>query len=82
MTTYVFKATVEEEEDGRWSAWIDALPGCATWGYTREEALEALHEGTEIFVESMLDRGLQVPVEEIEGPDGTTVSVTVEAVAA
>ena len=56
MATYVFKAEVYEEDDGRWSAWIDALPGCATWGYTREEALEALEEGAEIFVESMLDQ--------------------------
>ena len=51
MATYVFKATLQEEEDGRWSSWIDALPGCAAWGYTREEAFQALQDGTEIFVE-------------------------------
>ena len=82
MTTYVFKAELEEDDDGRWSAWIDALPGCATWGYTREEALDALQEGTEIFIESMLDRGLPVPSEEIEGAEGPTVTVTITAVTA
>ena len=82
MATYVFKATLQEEEDGRWSAWVDALPGCATWGYTREEALDALHEGTEIFVESMLDRSLPVPIEEIEDFDGPMVTVTVSVVTA
>ncbi len=43
--TYTFKASLQEEDDGRWSAWIDSLPGCAAWGYTRDEALEALQEG-------------------------------------
>ncbi len=78
IMTYVFEATLQKEDDGRWSAQVDALPGCAAWGYTREKALETLHEGVEIFVESMLDRGLQVLVEEIKGADGTTVTVTVD----
>ena len=82
MATYTFKATLQEEEDGRWSAWVDALPGCATWGYTREEALAALYEGTEIFVESMLDRSLPVPIEEIEDFDEPMVTVTVSVVTA
>lgn len=80
MVTYVFKAELEEEEDGRWSSWIDALPGCAAWGYTRDEAWQALQDGVEIFVESMLDRGLPVPVEEIGDADRPTVAVTVLAV--
>ena len=82
MTTYVFKAEVYEEEDGRWSAWIDALPGCATWGYTREEALDALHEGTELYIECMLEHGDPIPDEEVPGADETTVTVTVEQVTA
>ena len=82
MATYVFKATLEEDDDGRWSAWVGVLPGCAVWGYTREEALEALQEGTEVFVESMLDRGLPIPIEEMQAADGPIVTVTVAAVAA
>ena len=75
MATYIFKATLEEEEDGRWSSWIDALPGCAAWGYTREEAWQALQDGTESFVESMLDRNLPIPSEEIRPDDGPLVTV-------
>lgn len=81
MVTYVFKAELEEEEDGRWSSWIDVLPGCAAWGYTRDEALQALQDGTEIFVECMLDRGDSIPAGEGEISDGPTVTVTVETVA-
>jgi len=40
VKSYVFHAELEQEEDGRWSAWIEALLGCATWGHNREEALE------------------------------------------
>ncbi len=29
--TYTFKVSLQEEEDGRWSPWIDSLPGCADW---------------------------------------------------
>ena len=82
MATYVFKATLQEEEDGRWSAWVDALPGCATWGYTREEALEALHEGTELYIECMLEYGDPIPDVEIPSAEETMVTVNVEPVAA
>jgi hypothetical protein len=44
MKTYLFQAEIEQDDDGRWSAWIEALPGCAVWGYTKEEALEALKD--------------------------------------
>ena len=78
--TYTFRATLQEEDDGRWSAWIDVLPGCAAWGYTKEEALAALQDGTQVFVECMLENGQPVPNEEI-GPVGETGEMRV-AVAA
>jgi len=62
-TTYLFQAEAEQEEDGRWSAWIEALPGCATWGYTKEEALEALREAAQAYIEVMVEKGQPVPVE-------------------
>ena len=36
--SFVFAAELEQDEDGRWSSWVDSLPGCAAWGYTEEEA--------------------------------------------
>ena len=59
--TYTFKATLQEEEDGRWSAWIESLPGCATWGYTREDALQCLQEAAELSIECMLEYGDPIP---------------------
>lgn len=75
MATYVFKATLEEEEDGRWSSWIDALPGAAAWGYTREEALEVLQDIAELCVEEMLECGDPIPSEKTESINAPTVVV-------
>lgn len=82
MTTYTFKAEVYEEEDGRWSARVGILPGCATWGYTREEALEALHEGTTLYIECMLDFGDPIPEAGTLEAGDTTVTITVEHITA
>src|SRR5262245_29642061 len=57
MKSYVFHAELEQEEDGRWSAWIDVLPGCATWGYNREEALDALKEAAQAYLEVLVEKG-------------------------
>jgi predicted RNase H-like HicB family nuclease len=61
VKTYSFPAELQEEEDGRWSAWIDALPGCAAWGMTRNQAIDALREATEAYVADMIDCQEKVP---------------------
>jgi len=63
MKTYIFRVEVEQEEDGRWSAEVPTLPGCATWGYTREEALQGTREATQLYVESLLAHGDAVPTD-------------------
>jgi len=63
MKTYVFRVQLEEEEDGRWSVWIDALPGCAAWGYTREEALEAIQDAAQAYLEVLFEDGRPLPKE-------------------
>jgi predicted RNase H-like HicB family nuclease len=61
VKTYIFRAGLEQEEDGRWSSWIDALPGCAAWGYSKMEALNALKDAADVYVEDMLEAGEKVP---------------------
>ena len=61
MVAYGFRAELLDEEDGRWSAWVEVLPGCAVWGYSREEALAALEDGVALYVEDMLECGEEVP---------------------
>lgn len=61
MKTYVFRAEVEEE-DGCWVAEIPSLPGCATEGDSKEEALEALREAAQAYVDVMSEHGDPLPV--------------------
>lgn len=66
MRRYVFRARLQHEEDGRWSAWIPSLKGCAVWGYTEAEAREAIREAAELYVEDLLGRREPVPTEEAD----------------
>jgi predicted RNase H-like HicB family nuclease len=61
MKSYVFQAELVEEEDGRWSAGVPALPGCATWGDTKEEALRNLHDAVEAYIRDVARAGAEVP---------------------
>jgi len=76
MKTYIFTVGIEQEEDGRWSAWVDALPGCAVWGHSKHEALEALQEAAHAYIQVLVDKGQPIPpgVQSIDAP---AVAVTV-----
>ena len=80
MKTYIFAVEVEQEEDGRWSADVPTLPGCAAWGYTKEEALEALQEGAQAYLEVMMENDDPMPqegeeVRVISGSEVVTVTL-------
>ena len=76
MNTYMFEAQLAEEEDGRWSAWLPALPGCAVWGYSREQAMNTLEEAAELFVEEMLENGESVPRSDTYIPEERKITVS------
>lgn len=53
MKTLVLKVSLTHEADGRWSAVVVAdLPGCSSWGYTQQEALDNIKDATEIYVKT------------------------------
>jgi predicted RNase H-like HicB family nuclease len=76
MKTYIFEVELHREEDGRWSAWIEALPGCAAWGYDREEALTAIKDAAEAYVEDMLDAGEELPQEGVRVVEAPVITIT------
>lgn len=61
VKTYVFHADLVQEEDGRWSAWVEALPGCATWGFSKEEALRNIRDAVEAYIRDMQEAGEEMP---------------------
>ncbi|HZX14338.1 MAG TPA: type II toxin-antitoxin system HicB family antitoxin [Thermodesulfobacteriota bacterium] len=80
LKSYIFRAEIEQEEDGRWSAEIPLLPGCATWGYTKEEALQALRDAAQAYIEVLIEDGKPIPSEpkeEVEIVEAPVVAVTV-----
>lgn len=44
-----------DDETGDWAAWCPQLPGCASAGRTREEALTHIREAIALYLE--LDEG-------------------------
>ncbi len=61
---YNFTFSVEEDDDGRWSAWLNAIPWCITFGDTREEAVQELHDAATVVIQHLVESGEEVPVDE------------------
>jgi predicted RNase H-like HicB family nuclease len=77
MKTLILPVTLTQGDDGRWSAWIEALPGCAAWGFTRDEALKAVEDAAEAYVEDMIEAGEELPQAGIAVIEAPVVTVTV-----
>jgi len=65
MRTYVFKVELEEE-NGVWSAVVPTLPGCNAWAYNKEKTLVAIQENTKAYIETLIEEGQPIPIEESE----------------
>lgn len=61
MKTYIFHFRLVQEEDGRWSAEVPALPGCATCGDSKEEAIQNIHDAAEAYIRDMQKVGDRIP---------------------
>ncbi len=78
MRSFIFKAELEQDSDGRWSAGIDTLRGCATWGFTKKQALDALRDAAQAYIEVLLEKGNTIPVDEnVETVNMPIVTVTI-----
>jgi predicted RNase H-like HicB family nuclease len=74
MTTY--RIVLVPEEEGGFSVFVPALPGCFTQGETREEAIAMAREAIELHLESLRAHGEPIPPDQIEV---TAVEVKVPA---
>ena len=52
---------IEPDEDGILVATVPSLPGCASQGATREEAVRNVREAIEGYLESLRERGEPIP---------------------
>ncbi|GGJ55113.1 type II toxin-antitoxin system HicB family antitoxin [Deinococcus roseus] len=59
--TLPYKIELYPEQDGGFTALHPELSGCMTQGETAEEALRMLQEAKELWLETALELGLQIP---------------------
>ena len=79
-TTYRFRVVIEPDGD-LWHAYCPALQeyGGATWGATRDEALQHIAEVAQLVIESMVEHGEAIPAsssDRDQAPNAPTVTVT------
>ena len=71
MKSYLFNVVVENDhfENGQkaYHAYCPALPGCRTWGHTRDEALVNIREAIELYVEDLVEAGEPIPIDPSHG---------------
>lgn len=56
-----FQVVLQPEEEGGFSVFVPALPGCSSQGESREEALAMIKEAIEAYLESLESHGDPVP---------------------
>ena len=67
--SYVFHVELTQKSNGYWIAWIATLPGCAAWGCSKDEALEAITKTAQMYLRLLVEKGLHMP-------DGVTAMQT------
>lgn len=72
VSVIAYPIVLELEKDGRTSVYAPDLPGCASWGETREQAIERIREAIELWIESALEDGDPLPQ-----PGGTLAYVQI-----
>jgi predicted RNase H-like HicB family nuclease len=59
-----YSVVLHEAEEGGYWVEVPALPGCYSQGESREEALANVREAIELYVETLQERGDDVPKDE------------------
>jgi antitoxin HicB len=67
MSTRKFKVILEWDSEGAvFNVSVPALPGCSTYGKTRDEALERSQEAIAGFIEALEISNMPVPQSDVE----------------
>ena len=60
-----YKVILTRDDEGNWLASVPAIPGCHTWGSTRDEALSNAEEAVTACLESLAASGDPLPSEDM-----------------
>lgn len=73
--SFLFDVQLAPWSHGHWLAWIAALPGCAAWGASQDEALAMLTQTTQAYLRMLRDTGAPLP-ESVQTINAPVVAVT------
>ena len=59
-----YRVLLTKEPEGGFTANVPALPGCITYGEDMEKAITMAKDAIELYLESLIAHGEQVPTEE------------------
>jgi len=59
-----YRIILRKEPEGGYTVIVPSLPGCVTYGDTIEEAIEMAKEAIELYIESLKERGEEIPTDE------------------
>jgi antitoxin HicB len=64
MRTLSYRITLRKEPEGGYIVLAPSLPGCVTYGKTVEEAIDMARNAITGYIESLIEDGETVPLEE------------------
>ena len=75
MRTLSYKILLRKEPEGGYTVLVPSLPGCITYGKTVEDSIEMARDAIGGYIDSLVEDGEEIPVEE----DTIECRLTVEA---
>lgn len=64
MKVLNYRILLRKESEGGYTVIVPSLPGCVTYGDTIEHAITMAKEAIELYIESLEERGEEIPSEE------------------
>ncbi len=64
--TIILQPETDPEFMGYYNVSVPALPGCFSYGASREEALRNIKEAIELYLEDLMAAGEPIPEEQLE----------------
>lgn len=64
MKKLTYKILLRKEPEGGYTVIVPTLTGCVTYGETIEEALKMAKEAIDLYLESLIENGEEIPTED------------------
>jgi antitoxin HicB len=64
MSDIHYRILLRKEPEGGFTVTVPSLPGCITWGEDLDDAIGNAQEAVELYIESLIAHGDEVPNDE------------------